>query len=175
MTNIYMRRPHLRDIPAVALLPEGYALRQAFSPGDDTALAAALTAAFGEVWDAGRVRARLTDAPDVRAVYVVTRGGQIVATASHRRLPERFPDAGGVHWIGTHPDHTRKGLASILLVHLLREFAASGDRAAALETQEFRLPALRAYLKFGFLPVYDVTGEDHRPVWSAIFQAMFAA
>lgn len=174
MTNIFMRRPSLHDIPAAPRLPEGYLLRQAFSPVDDAALAVALAATFGEGWDAGSVRARLTAAPDVRAVYVIVRDGEIAATASHRRLPERWPDAGCVHWVGTRPDHARKGLASALLAHLLREFAACGDRAAALETQEFRLPALRAYLKFGFLPVYDANGEDHRPVWSAVFQAMFA-
>src|SRR5947208_43046 len=133
MTSIYMRRPHLRDFPPIAPLPDGYLLRQAFSPGDDAALAAMLTAAFGDVWDEGHVRARLTDTPDVRVVYVVVQGGEIVATASHRRRPVRWPSAGFVHWVGTHPEHTRRGLASVLLVRLLREFATGGDDAAMLE------------------------------------------
>jgi hypothetical protein len=58
MTNIFMRRPHLRDIPAVAPLPAGYILRLAFSPQDDAALAAMLTTAFAREWDVHRVRAR---------------------------------------------------------------------------------------------------------------------
>lgn len=174
MTEVLMRRPHLREIPAVAPLPAGYALRRASSLDDDAALAATLTAAFPREWDVDRVRARLTEAPDVRAVYVVTWGRQIAATASHRWLPERWPEAGCVHWVGTHPDHARKGLASALLAHLLREFAACDYREAVLATQSFRLPALRAYLKFGFLPVYDSDGEDVYTVWSAVFQEIFA-
>src|SRR6476661_3505600 len=97
MTSIFMRRPHLHDIPETQPLAEGYVLRQAFSPADDTALAVLLTAAFGEAWDEARVRSRLTCAPDVRAVYVVTHDGEIAATASHRRLPQQWPDAGCVH------------------------------------------------------------------------------
>src|SRR3954454_12088361 len=126
MTSIFMRRPHLHDIPETPPLAEGYVLRQAFSPADDMALAELLTAAFGEDWDEERVRSRLTRAPDVRAVYVIARGGELTATAAHRRVPEQWPDAGCVHWVGTHPNHARNGLASALLVHLLREFAACG-------------------------------------------------
>lgn len=102
------------------------------------------------------------------------RGPRPGASAAHRRLPERWPDAGCVHWVGTHPAHTRHGLASALLAHLLRDFAACGYREAVLETQDYRLSALRAYLKFGFLPVYDYNGEDRHAVWAAVFQNIFA-
>lgn len=174
MADLFMRRPHLRKIPAVAPLPPGYALRRALSPQDDAGLAATLTAAFAQEWDVTRVRARLTEAPDVRAVYVIVRDGEIAATAAHRRLPERWPQAGYVHWVGTHPDHARKGLASALLAHLLRDFAACGYREAVLETQDSRLAALRAYLKFGFLPIYEPDAEGQQAIWSAIFQKIFA-
>jgi mycothiol synthase len=175
MTDIVMRRPHLRDLPEIPRLSAGYTLRQAVSPRDDAGLAEALTAAFGERWDIPRVQTRLTATPDVRAVYVVICGDTVVATASNRWMPEQYPDAGVVHWIGTRPDYARQGLASALLVHLLRVFDSERRAAAVLETQDFRLPAIRAYLKFGFLPVYEVNGEDHRAVWSAIFQQLFDA
>jgi mycothiol synthase len=169
-----MLRPHLRDLPPVPPLPAGYQLRLAASESDEEALAAVLAAAFANPWDPASVRRKLTAAPDVRAVYVATWQDQPVATAASRSLPDRFPGSGYVHWVGTHPEHQRRGLGGALLARLLRDFAERGDRDAVLETDDFRLPALRAYLACGFLPVYDVAGEDHRARWSAVFQALGA-
>lgn len=174
--SVYMRRPHLRDVPPAPPLPEGYTLRQA-DDDDSGPLAALLNAAFSgprdDPWDAERVRRSLTRTPDVRAVYVVEWRGQPVATTSSQFLPERFPGSGRVHWVGTHPEHGRRGLASALLAHVLADFAARGDRDAVLHTQSYRLPAIRRYLAFGFLPELDAGGEDHRPRWSALFQSLW--
>ena len=174
MRHLVMRRPHLLDLPGNAP-PPGYALRPAGGEEDVAALAAVLTGAFGDLWTADRVRRTLTEAPDVRAVYVATWHGRPVATASSRLLPDRFPGSGVVHWVGTHPDHARRGLASALVARVLRDFRDRGDTAAALETDEFRLPAIRTYFRFGFLPVDEVAGEDHRPRWSTVVQELFAA
>ena len=172
MAQLLMLRPHLRDLPPVPPLPGGYGLRLAAGEADVEALATVLSAAFANPWDAARVRCKLTEAPDVRAVYVVTWQDHPVATAASRSLPDTFPGSGYVHWVGTHPEHQGRGLAAALLARLLRDFAERGDRDAVLETDDFRLPALRAYLACGFLPVYDVAGEDHRARWSAVFQAL---
>ena len=43
-----------------------------------------------------------------------------------------------------------------------------GYPAAVLETDDFRIPAIRSYMKLGFVPVYDVRGEDHRARWSKV-------
>lgn len=99
--------------------------------------------------------------------------GRPVATASSHWLPDRFPGAGVVHWVGTRPDHARLGLGSALLRRLLHDFDERGYPAAVLQTDTFRLPAIRAYLRFGFLPVYRVDGGDHQDRWSAVFQALF--
>lgn len=172
MPTIVMHRPHLRTIPDAPLLPEGYTLRAFGASDDEAGLAAVLTAAFQEPWDEARVRATLTQASDVKAVYVVTSQGQIVATASSRWIPDRFPNTGVVHWVATHPDHEGRGLASALLVRVLNDFIARGYPQAALETQDFRLPAIRLYLRFGFMPVYTVNGEDHRDIWCDILTVL---
>ncbi|MDP9350535.1 MAG: hypothetical protein M3P51_03195 [Chloroflexota bacterium] len=59
---------------------------------------------------------------------------------------------------------------SLLLIRLLGEFPERGCKDAVLETEGFRIPAIRTYLRFSFTPVYEVGGEDHRERWSAIFQ-----
>lgn len=98
-----------------------------------------------------------------------------MATASSRWLPHLYPGSGYVHWVGTHPDHTRRGLAMALMARLLQDFRERGYRDAVLETDDFRIPALKTYLRCGFLPVYIVKGEDHRSRWAAIFQTIFGS
>jgi GNAT superfamily N-acetyltransferase len=168
--DLLLLRPTLADVPERPL-PEGYRLRLA-THDDDMALAETLTAAFEEKWDAARVSRDLTGARDVVATYVADWQGRPVATASSRWLPDRFPRAGYVHWVGTDPAHARRGLAAALLVELLRHFAEVGREQAVLETQDFRHPAIRSYLRLGFTPVYEVGTADHRARWSAIFQQL---
>jgi mycothiol synthase len=107
------------------------------------------------------------------AVYVATWHDRPVATASSRWLPHLFPGAGYVHWVGTHPDHARRGLGTALMIRLLQDFRDRGYRDAVLQTDDVRVPALKTYLRCGFLPVYDVNEEDHHTRWAAIFQAIF--
>lgn len=173
-THIIMRRPHLLDLPKVAPLPKGYMLRTFQSPDDLAPLAATLSAAFGVPWDIDRIRNKLTEAPDVKAIYVVAWQGGPVATASSRFLPDRFPGAGVVHWVGTHPDHIRRGLSSVLMTRLFQDFLEREYTEAVLETDDFRIPAIQLYLKFGFTPVCDAHGENHRDRWSVIFQTLFS-
>lgn len=168
--NISMSRPHLRTVPNLAPLPHGYRLRL-LEPSDEPRLAALLGAAFAEPWDEQRVGATLTRAGDVRAVYGVFWQNELAATASSQFLPERDRHAGFVHWLGTHPLHRGKGLAAALLERLLRDFRGRGHKSARLFTQPERLPAIRTYLKFGFIPEYTVGGRDDRGIWSDVFQA----
>jgi len=171
--QLQMRRPHLRDLPPMPNLPAGYVIRTA-GTDDEPELAAVLTASFDEEWTVERVRKSLTGAPDVLAVYVVTWEGRPVATASSRVDAVQFPGSGYVHWVGALPGHAGRGLGSALMVRLLEDFQEREYRDAVLETDDFRIPAIRSYLRCGFNPVYEVKGEDLRSRWSAIFQAVFA-
>lgn len=169
--NISMSRPHLRDVPDLAPLPHGYSLRL-LERSNEPQLAALLSSAFTEPWDERRVGATLTRAGDVRAVYGVFRQNELAATASSQFLPERDRHAGFVHWLRAHPRYRGKGLAAGLLERLLRDFRERGYKNARLFTQPERLPAIRTYLKFGFIPEYTVCGRDDRGIWSDVFQAL---
>src|ERR1700694_4891675 len=103
--QLLMRRPWLEDLPQPLPLPEGFCTRTA-SDADASALANMLTVAYNEPWDAERVRRELTAAPDVQAVYVVVdrttqaAGDILVATASARLQPAKYPGSGYVHYVG---------------------------------------------------------------------------
>ncbi len=174
MAQLQMHRPHLDDIPRTPTVPAGYGLRPMATTGNLTSLAETLSKAFGEVWSVDDVRSRLINAEDVHAVYVITWEDRVVATASSRHVSDYQPDKGYVHWVGTHPDHARKGLAATLIERVLQDFISRGYTSAVLQTDDFRLPAIRAYLRYGFLPVYDVDAEDHRSRWSTLLQSLFA-
>ena len=172
--QLQMARPHLEPGPALLPLPAGYELRLAHGDDDERDLAHVLTTSFEEEWSIERVRSSLTAAPDVLAVYVVTWNDRPVATASSRYHPEQFPDAGYVHWVGGLPEHAGRGLGSALMERLRQDFHERGYGSAILETDDQRLPAIKVYLRHGYLPLYDVKGEDHRPRWTAIFQSLLA-
>ena len=170
--NIFMHRPHLRDIPDVRPLPAGYALRH-LDTRDEPALAQLLSLVFKEPWDERRVQADLTRAEDVKATYGVFWQRDLVATASSQLRASHAAQAGFVHWVAAHPEHRRKRLAATLVKRVMQDFQERGYESAWLVTQPVRTAAIRAYLKFGFTPFYDVDGEDHRAYWSGIFQTAF--
>lgn len=172
MIHLWMYRPHLENIP-VYQLQEGYIVRP-LMPDDNLAdLATTLRLAFDYPWDVALVRKKLVDAVDVLATFVVCWESQIVATASSRYLAEQLPVSGYIHWVATHPDHARRGLASAMTTHLLNNFRERGYENACLETDDFRISAIRTYLKSGFIPVYNMKDEDHRLRWSNVFQSMY--
>ena len=164
-TQLFMRRPSLDDLPPAPPLPEGYVLRTC-EPGDLPALAAVLTAAFDTAWDEEKVRRDLAEAPDVECVYVVALEGVPVATASARLLPDRFPGSGYVHWVGADPRHQGKGLGTLVSRRVLEHFRAANLADAVLETDDYRLAAIRSYLKLGFVPEYPDAG--HKLRWARV-------
>lgn len=170
MVQLLMRRPHLLDLPTPPALPEGYEVRLLAGGADAPSLVETLRGAFGEQWTEETARELLIEADDVLAVYVATYDGSTVATASSRWVPDLYPGSGYVHWVGTHPDHVRLGLGTAVVGRVLQDFRDRGYRDAVLQTEDFRIPAMRSYLKLGFVPELDVEGEDHRDRWRTIFQ-----
>ncbi len=137
------------------------------SPADAPEIATVLTEAFQELWDADRVRRELGPEDGVDASYVVREDNNVVAVASARHLPELYPDAGYLHYVGAYGAKAGRGLGRIVTLAVLRHFREEGLEAVVLETDDFRLPAIRTYLKLGFVPVYR--HEEDQPRWSKIF------
>ncbi len=174
--DVLMHRPHLHDVPVASPLSAEFSLKR-LGKSDDRALAELLElvySRYGEQWDEARVKRDLTQAEDVKAVYGLFWQETLVATTSSQYLPEYATTSGFVHWVATHPDFRGKGFASALLGRVLGDFKERGYESAWLITQPDRIPAIRTYLKFGFVPEYDVDSADHRPIWSAIFPTVIS-
>jgi len=162
-----MRRGSLASLPA-APLPEGWEVRRVRAE-EEGALAEVLMAAFGTPWDASAVRRNLTEAADVEAVYVAACGDRVGATASARR-DARFPGSGYLHWVGVHPDLRGLGLGAAVTVRVLQHFADSGCPDVVLETDDFRLSAVRLYLRLGFAP--EIAHTSHADRWKAVLRSL---
>ncbi len=163
--SLFLRRADLADLPPLTL-PDGYTVRTA-QPDDGGAIAAILGEAFPDMeWTAERVGQCLLRDESVATVFVIEHDNVPVATASARLLPDLHPGSGYVHWVGTSTAHRGKLLGYFVSLAVLYEFVRLGCRDAVLETDDFRVPAIKIYRRLGFVPEYR--HATHATRWSAL-------
>lgn len=168
-----MRRPNLDALPDVPELPAGYVLRE-YQEQDRDELAELLYRAFDDdAWTPQKVQDSLIDAPDVKKTFVIAFQGMPVATASARLLPEQYPGSGYVHWVAADPAHKGQRLGYIASLAVLHEFVRLGCKDAVLETDDFRLPAIKVYRSLGFEPEHR--HESHAGRWAEVISRILAA
>lgn len=153
--NIMMLRPNLDGLPEIRL-PEGYRLVTAGElPEPEPVWVEVINRAFGDQdWSLQSVRRDYVNQPqyDPAGVFFVCCGDEPVATAfAWCDVPEETA-LGRVHWVGTVIEHRGRGLATAVVVAVLRYFAGRGFERAMLETQSYRAPAIRCYQMLGFEP-----------------------
>lgn len=171
--QLFMRRPNLDNLPELPPLPDGYSLRE-YHVGDEKPLANLLALTFEDAaWTSKKVRATFIDAPDVEKMLVIDYEGVPIATASARLLPDAYPNSGYVHYVAADPAHKGQRLGYIVTLAVLHEFRRLGCKDAVLETDDFRLPAIKTYLNLGFVPEHR--HETHPQRWTDINHKLFRA
>jgi mycothiol synthase len=164
-----MHRFDLEGLPPVEI-PEGYGLRT-YRPGDEAVwgeiMDACLPLPIG-AWRPEVVRGKLTGLPqfDPEGLYFVTANGEPVGTATAwLRRPDET-EIGYVHMVGVLPAHRGRRLGYWVTLATLHRFRERGLRAAMLDTDDFRLAAIRAYLDLGFEP--EQRHPSHPERWAVI-------
>jgi mycothiol synthase len=170
MSQLLMIRPNLEGLSEIPPLPPGYSMLPG-NPGHAASMGETMTLAYGEPWDADRCLRTLLEHPEVTVSYVVEHDGEVVATASCKDMAHQ-PDTGYVHYVGTHPGHLGKKLGRIVTLATLHEFKRAGKKDAILNTDDWRLPAIRIYLGLGLVPQYPE--PDHLERWMRIFPQVMA-
>jgi mycothiol synthase len=132
-------------------------------------LATLLRAAFSDPWDEERVRRELGADNGVQAIYGIRHRRQLIATASARTIPPLYPHSGYVHWVGVDPAHRGRSLGKYVTAAVLVYFREAGLEDSVLETDDYRIPAIKTYLGLGFVPEYRT--PEHRVRWSKVFRA----
>ncbi len=166
--SIWMLRHDLHDVPDVPF-PAGYSVRGLqpdegplwtaierdaethFPIGDDV-----FAKTFGIDPEAIPQRCYLITGPDGSGVGVIS--------AWYDRA-FKGQDWGRIHWVATRPAYQGKGLGKAGLSYALRQLARWHSRAY-LDTQTKRLPAIKLYLDFGFVP--DLSQANALLAWRKV-------
>jgi mycothiol synthase len=169
--QLLMRRPHLQSLPT-PVAPPGYRLRH-FASTDATSWNRLMDTAFERpMGQSDFSREMATDAPyrPERVKLAVHDSGDVVATASCWRSPQ-YPEGSAVlHWVGADPAHGGQGLGTAVSVAALHQGLAEGCARAFLLTDDFRVAALKTYLRLDFEPV--LTHDSHRRRWQVILEQL---
>ncbi|MFQ5810973.1 MAG: GNAT family N-acetyltransferase [Armatimonadota bacterium] len=167
---VRMDRPHLEGLPTVRL-PEGYRLETA-RDGFEPTWAHVVNAAFlNEEHTAEKCREQFSSKKrfDPKGMFfVVTPEGEPVATAFAWRDTPEEQECGRVHWVATVPGQQGKGLGRAVTLAVLHYLKEHGFARAFLETQPYRLPAIRLYLSLGLQPTPK--DAEHEECWREVMQ-----
>ena len=160
---------HLLDSPPVEKLIPGYTL-QVHQPGDEAGFYRVMELAGFHGWDDETLRPWLQRIlPDGWFTLVEEASGEIVATAmaTHNPIP-LHPFGGELGWVAGHPQHSGRGLGMAVCAAVVRRLLRAGYRNIYLRTDDWRLPAIRIYLKLGFAPFLFAPDMEAR--WRAVCQ-----
>ncbi|GAA5028936.1 GNAT family N-acetyltransferase [Actinopolymorpha pittospori] len=154
--------------PSALRLPDGYVV----CPADADTLPAfrALMAKveLGAWDDETFARVHQTVLPGGWRVILHEASGTLVATgmAQHRPVEDLYPDGYEVGWIAADPQHSGRGLGRVVTALATARLAEEEAARVYLQTDDFRLPALKTYLGLGFVPHLWAAGMAER--WQVI-------
>ncbi len=173
LPQLAMLRPDLEALPRLQL-PPGVRIRT-FRPGDEPVWAAIMEGILGSDWTPEKVREKLTGRPqfDPEGLFFALLNGQPAGSACAWKPSPEERIRGNVHMVAVIPEARGLGLGKLLTLKVLLYMRQRGLREADLVTDDFRIPAIRAYLSLGFRPVH--THESHAARWEAVMRQIAEA
>jgi mycothiol synthase len=154
--------------------PPGYGLRR-YHPGDEEAWIGLLSTGDFGTWDRARLERMLAGerAPlPLEGVFFATHQDQPIGAACTFLYNDQRQNAAELGWVVVHPRHRGRGLGLPICQAALGFIHELGYVSAFLLTEDFRLPAIRLYLRLGFEP--EMIDPSH-PAWWAALRRRLAA
>ena len=156
---------HLHNAPPAVKLPAGYALRT-HQPGDRPRFFQLMELAGWPGWDEEALQPWLPRIlPQGWFMAIHEESGEIVASAM-ALYSDVYPSGGELGWLAGGPAHTGKGLGLSVSAAVIARFCEEGFRKIHLYTEDYRLAALKIYLKLGFVPLLYT--PEMPELWRAI-------
>lgn len=97
-------------------------------------------------------------------LFLVECGGDPVATLAV--ICDYEKAEGYIHMVACMPEYRGRGVGTRLNAEAVRTLRRAGMKTAWLTTDDFRIPAIKSYLRAGFYP--DIIDGEHRARWDAI-------
>ena len=166
---VKMSRPHLDNVPAFAL-PKEFSVRW-HQPGDEQHWLDIHLAAdkFNPITPDlfAREFGQTSDGLKDRQCFLLDADQKPVATAT-AWFNDNFncTACGRVHWVAVVPAHQGRGLGKALLTIVCRRLRALGHPRAYLTTSTARIPAIKLYRGFGFVPL--IRTADDAAMWREV-------
>lgn len=141
-------------VPPVPLLSPEYHLRT-FQRGDEARFYKVMEIAGWPGWDDAKLAPWLPRlVADGWFVAVYTATDQIVASCMAFHDPsDLHPNGGEIGWVASDLSHRGRGLGLAVCAAATAHLLAAGYRNIHLYTEHWRFPAIKTYLKLGFLPL----------------------
>lgn len=152
LPQLRMRRRTLAGLPSIRL-PHGFTLRTE-KEGDCEAWLAIISDSFGKPFSAEEYRKSIHEyrgyAPE-RLFFIEDENGYPCATAAG------FGEGaeGYLHYVGVLRSRWGKRLGLWVSLAALYAMRERGCQSVILETDDFRLPAIRTYRRLGFIPLHQ--------------------
>lgn len=152
-------------------LATGYAIRT-YRPGDESRFYQLMELVGWKGWNDERLSYSLNQIlPDGWFMVLHEASGVIVASAmALHNYKGTYPFWGELGWLVADPDHSGRELGMAVAAQVVRRFVDAGYRLIHLHTEDFRLAALKSYLKLGFVPWID--GQDIKERWQRILEQL---
>jgi len=148
---------NLADNPLMELppIPTGFALRAATVEDAEEYLDLRVASGFS-VWkveDFTKHHDNEIVADGIRVVEDLSTKRLVAASsAQHGYYQDVHPDWGGLGWVLSRPEYRGKGLGWLASASVMRYLKNAGYKKASLLTDDWRLPALKLYLRMGWRP-----------------------
>ncbi len=154
---------HRLNAPPRVRLPSGYALRT-YRPGDEPRFYELMELAGWPGWDDEKLRPWLLRIlPEGWLMAIHTESGEIVAAAMALRDRGEFGYPGGeLGWLACDPAHRGRGLGLAVSAAATARLIDEGYRHIHLYTEDWRLAAIKTYLKLGYIPLLYLPEMEER-------------
>jgi len=161
----------LLESPPPLAIPDGYEMRL-YRPEDEAAYIELMAKAGFTGWTPKQVAQTVRGILPEGFFLIVHRAtGRLVATAMALHSPlDLHPYGGELGWVAADPEHKGRGLGLAVCAAALRRFLRAGYQEIYLRTDDFRLAAIKTYLKQGWEPLLFRDGMAER--WEATYRTL---
>ncbi|MCK9222809.1 MAG: GNAT family N-acetyltransferase [Limnochordia bacterium] len=158
--------------PPLCILPKGYSVRR-FRPSDEQAYVRMLNRGDLGEWDLDRMRSILENPLAPGTVYFITYNDVPVATTCSQKQESDWDDDldwAEVGWVTVDPAHRGRGLGLIICAVVVDQLQRLGYKHIYLKTDDWRLPAIKTYLRMGFQPL--INSDEMNTRWRAVAEKL---